>query len=292
MILVHDASCQTYNANDNRSVAPSKLSKYDANNNLKNRHAASGTNEILDTTENSRNSRSQQDNGREETAEVQPWPPLPQSAVSAVERYSIDDDELSAVGSAGPAGPFNAGVPQQHRWPATGGDSGGPFGPYLQSQLLAGISGGQFLLLRLLFGHNMQTVLQHPIDGYLSFCNRIAAVGRFLNRLFEPLFTAGFYTAASYVFRRSILPRIAHYIHVYTTMNGHHDHDTEARSDDDNNGGGTSLFGDLNAVLTSTAASMMVNSEAINDPPACLRKIVCEIGLAASGNSITHPFRR
>lgn len=304
MILLYSVSCQAYDANlkDARHyVVPSKLSY--ADDSPENRYASgsqysTALPELLQAAGekvNVRNSKSQYDGGSGVT--LQTVAPRT-SPFSQAERYAYIDDDRTSTGSgefgAPPHRPplLSAVRPAPEpfdRWPEADGDADS-FGPYLQQQF-TGVSGGQLLLQRLLFGR-LQTVLQHPIDGYLSFCNRMAVVGRFLNRLFEPLFTAGFYTATSYIFRRIILPRIAHYIHVYTMMNGHHgpSHDSDAaRSVDE----GASLFGDLNAVLNAAAsAASMVNGDAITDPPACLRKIVCEAGLTASSNAITHPFRR
>lgn len=302
MILMHNTSCQTQDTNLHETRQDYMPSKLYADRNVENRYASgseysSTLPEFSSTDEktNMRNLKSQYDGGSGIIQTVVPRT----SPFSQAERYAIDDGGTS-VGS-GEFGapphrppPLSAARPvpgPYDRWPENGDDGDDDsFAPYLQQ--FTGVPGGQLLLQRLLFGQ-LQTVLQHPFDGYLTFCNRIAVVGRFLNRLFEPLFTAGFYTAVSYIFRRIILPRIAHYIHVYTMMNGHHgpSHDSDAaRSVDD----GASLFKDLNAVLNVAVASVasMANSDAIVDPPECLRKVVCEAGLTASSNAISHPFRR
>lgn len=119
------------------------------------------------------------------------------------------------------------------------------------------------------FGQLLQTP---PFDRYLSLCDRLAAVGRFLGRLAEPLFTTGFYMAASYIFRRSVWPKIAHYVHVYTMLK---DHDRAARLDGRVSGGAQSNV--LAAVV---------------DRATCLRKIACEAGLTAASNPIVRSLRR
>jgi len=76
------------------------------------------------------------------------------------------------------------------------------------------------LLQRLLFGKTMFG--PPPLDGYSPLCSRLTPVGRLLlDRVFDPLFATGFFMTTSYLFWTSVLPRIAHYIHVYVMMKDH-----------------------------------------------------------------------
>jgi len=165
---------------------------------------------------------------------------------------------LSAVGPYDAAGDgvlqFVPPPPQHHH----------PFGhPFFRA------SG---LLRRLLFG-------PPPLDVYSPLCSRLTAVGRFLfDRVFEPLFATGFFMAASYLFRTSVLPRIAHYIHVYTVMKDH-------VVDDGRFAGGRQISGYLDAL---TAA---VN-DAVNDDIPCFRRIVCEAGLQLASSPVVRSARR
>ncbi|KAF0771973.1 Uncharacterized protein FWK35_00001535 [Aphis craccivora] len=132
------------------------------------------------------------------------------------------------------------------------------------------------LLQRLLFGKTIYS--PSALDGYSPLCNRLTSIGRFLlDRVFEPMFATGFFMAASYLFRTSVLPRIAHYIHVYTMLKDHVDNGRFAN--------GRQISGYLDAL---TAA---VN-DAINDDKPCLQRIVCEAGLQVAKSPVARSVRR
>lgn len=136
------------------------------------------------------------------------------------ERFVINANEMESTGFNGYLDPPSFSGPEGLFSEVIAGlfaPINGPSGPLPQSGYpgsFVGTSG----LLTLLFGDAV-----NPFDRYSSFCNRITVLGRFLRRLLEPLFTTGFFMAASYFLQRSILPRIAHYIHVYTSMKGQDD---------------------------------------------------------------------
>ncbi|XP_029343875.1 uncharacterized protein LOC107883967 isoform X2 [Acyrthosiphon pisum] len=133
------------------------------------------------------------------------------------------------------------------------------------------------LLQWLLFG---KTMFDPPsLDGYSPLCSRLTAVGRFLlDRVFDPLFATGFFMAASYLFRTSVLPRIAHYIHVYAMMKDH-------VVDDGRFAGGRQISGYLDA-LTSAV------NDAVNDDIPCFQRIVCEAGLQLASSPVARSARR
>lgn len=134
------------------------------------------------------------------------------------------------------------------------------------------------LLQRLLFG---KTIFgPPPLDGYSPLCNRLTAVGRFLlDRVLDPLFATGFFMAASYLFRTSVLPRIAHYIHVYAMMKDH------VVDDGRFSAGGRQITGYLDA-LTSAV------NDAVNDDTPCFQRIVCEAGLQLASSPVARSARR
>jgi len=133
------------------------------------------------------------------------------------------------------------------------------------------------LLQRLLFGKTMFG--PPPLDGYSPLCNRLTAVGRFLlDRVFDPLFATGFFMAASYLFRTSVLPRIAHYIRVYAMMKDH-------AADDGRFTGGRQISGYLDA-LTSAV------NDAVNDDIPCFQRVVCEAGLQLASSPVARSARR
>jgi len=133
------------------------------------------------------------------------------------------------------------------------------------------------MLQRLLFGKTVfDPTLQ--LDGYTPLCSRLTAIGRFLlDRVFEPLFATGFFMAASYLFRMSVLPRIAHYIHVYAMMKDH--------VDDDRIAGGRQISGYLDVL------SAAVN-DAVNDDRPCFQRIICEAGLQVASSPLALSARR
>lgn len=118
------------------------------------------------------------------------------------------------------------------------------------------------LLQRLFLEPTAGTAAAGPFDSYLSFCNRMAFVGRLLTGLFRPVLTAGFYMVVSHFLRRSVLPRVAHYLHMYMTMKDPVHHDRNAR-----------VFHGLTAVV----------ADAVFDHGPCLQTIVCEAGLKVAG---------
>jgi len=132
------------------------------------------------------------------------------------------------------------------------------------------------LLQRLLFG---KTVFDpSPLDGYTPLCSRLTTVGRFLlDRVFEPLFATGFFMAASYLFRTSVLPRIVHYIHVYAMMKDH--------VDDGRFTGSRQISGYLDVL------SAAVN-DAVNDDRPCFQRIICEAGLQVASSPLALSARR
>ncbi|XP_026815947.1 uncharacterized protein LOC113555640 [Rhopalosiphum maidis] len=131
------------------------------------------------------------------------------------------------------------------------------------------------LLQRLLFGKAIFG--PSPLDGYSPLCSRLTAVSRFLlNRVFEPLFATGFFMAASYLFRTSVLPRIAHYIHVYTMLKDH--------VDDGRFVNGRQISGYLD-ILTAAV------NDAVNDDRPCLRRIACEAGLQVARSPVARSVR-
>lgn len=178
---------------------------------------------------------------------------------------------------------FDAEVDVDGLGPAVYGSE--PFGPPSQSPFLGYLRlvGGPAGLLRLLFGPQvLSPPLPVTLDRYLSFCNRMAAVGRFLGRLFEPLFTTGFYMAASYVFRRTILPRLAHYIHLYATAVKDREIARRLGGADDSHS---------SARNSGTVQITAAVQEAIPDGP-CLRRMVCEAGLGVASYPIAHSVQR
>lgn len=219
----------------------------------------------------------------------------PPAVVSHPEGFVVDrEDEVGRI--VGPVAEF--GLPAASSSSYSGGlqqlsSVAGPFSApqhyyeLLQPQLghtstattLIGVAVSG-LLQSLHFGQTFDQLLHTPsLDRYLSFCNRLATVGRFLSRLAEPLFTTGFYMAVSYFFRRSIWPKIVHYVHVYTVLK---DHDRVARLDGRKSGGGH---------VESNVLAAVVN-RAIDEYGPCLRKIVCEAGQTAAGNPLASSFRR
>ncbi|VVC28241.1 Hypothetical protein CINCED_3A016832 [Cinara cedri] len=212
--------------------------------------------------------------------QLQGPPPLP--PVAAPEGLNVDSGGIGPkfeTGLFGPPPPFAS----------TAGLAGllsvvGLAGLQVHPNHLQGLVGvpGSFaanahVLLRLLYG--VQQLMTNPSSvagGFPSLCSRpvMAVVGRFLQRLLEPLFATGFYMAASYFFKRSVLPRIAHYVHVYASMKDHE----HARLD------GRGPLGDLNGLAATVG-------EAVDDRP-CLQKIVCEAGLEAAKSSVARTIGR
>lgn len=148
----------------------------------------------------------------------------------------------------------------------------------------SGDAPGPVALLRLLFGPELLHAINPLHDGghkvQLSFCNRLAVVGRFLGRLLEPLFTTGFYMAASYFFRTTILPRIAQFLHVYTmsTMKDHND----GGDDDDHH------HHPHHDVVVGRSKS---DDGPDSDPP-CFRKLACEAGRRLVMQAVNDPIAR
>ncbi|XP_025197045.1 uncharacterized protein LOC112595871 [Melanaphis sacchari] len=126
------------------------------------------------------------------------------------------------------------------------------------------------LLQRLLFGRTIFGSL--PLDSYSPLCSRLTAIGRFLlDRVFEPLFATSFFMAASYLFRTSVLPRIAHYIHVYAMLKDHEDDGRFANS--------RQITGYLDTLIA-------VVNDVVNEDKPCLRRIFCEAGLQTAKSPV------
>ncbi|KAL5243696.1 hypothetical protein ACI65C_011106 [Semiaphis heraclei] len=132
------------------------------------------------------------------------------------------------------------------------------------------------MLQRLLFGKRVFD--PSLLDGYTPLCSRLTAIGRFLlDRVFEPLFATGFFMAASYLFRTSVLPRIAHYIHVYAMMKDH--------VDDGRFAGGRQISGYLDVLYAAV-------NDAVNDDRPCFQRIICEAGLQVASSPLALSARR